>query len=141
MAITAQFTATPKNHHVKITGASGSNTSRTGAGTDGVDRFQLASFGANGGRIDNISIKAAGTLVTTTVGAIRFFADIAGTKYLLKEQAVSATVPSASTPGFNVDLTGLNWVFDTATTIWVTSQVVDTAGNQFDIVATFAGDF
>ena len=142
MASTAQFVSTPKNFHTRISGAAAVNTARDGSGTEGTNLFVMGTFGANGGRIDNISIKAAGTVAATTAGMIRFFLkDQAGNKRLIREQSVSSVTPTASVAGFSVELTGLNWVFAPNASLLVSSQVADSAGNQFDITVMFAGEF
>ena len=137
MAIAAQFAEVPNVGMAKITGASGSNTSRIGAGTPNTDIWSVFTTGASGSRIDKISIRAAGTVVVTMVGTIRLFvsADNGTTKRLLKEILVTAITPSASAEGFNyVYIPDGGLILPTGYTLWVSSQVVDIAGNQFDVI-------
>lgn len=84
MSSSAQFAATPKIGHARISTA---NSNRDGTGTVAT----LFTAGANGSRVDSVSIKATGS---TSQGMIRIFVHD-GTNYrLMAEDEVYDIGPS-----------------------------------------------
>lgn len=120
----------------------GSISTRTGA-TEANSFAALASFGANGGRIDNISIRSAcATTKAMTSNVIRFFHQKQGsTRQMFREYAITGSIASATAIGFEKDLTGLNWTFEPNSTLYVTCESAAQEGDLFDIIVTFGGDF
>jgi hypothetical protein len=90
MSINAQYASTPIANGARIATA---NTGRDGAGTLGT----VFSPGANGGRIDEITIAAIGT---TTAGMVRLFRHDGANARLWREIPVTAVVPSGTVPAF-----------------------------------------
>jgi len=90
------FSLTPKGSIVNFATA---NTARDGTGT--IASLHIA--GANGARIDKITVQAA---VTTTAGVIRLFRRVsAGTYRLYREILVPAVVPSTTVEAWSYRFT------------------------------------
>ena len=94
MSTAANYASTPKQGIAAIATA---NTAKDGTGVMGT----VLTAGANGSRIDAITIKATGT---TTAGAIRLFIHNGATAYLLSEIPVVAVTSSATAPSFELNL-------------------------------------
>jgi hypothetical protein len=143
MATSAQFSTTPNLDGCVITGSGAANTARDGSGTEGTNILQCFAAGANGSRIDKITYAAFGTLVANTAGMLRFFIKTGASKRLWREYSLPATTPSASAVGVNNystrEISG-GLILKNGQTLWVTSHVADTAGNQFAITVE-GGDF
>ena len=143
MAVTAQFSATPKIGMVRISGVAAANTARDGSGTEGTNIFQILTAGVNGTRVDKIHVTAAGSLSANTVGMIRVFISDGVNKRIWRDITIASATASASVAGANnfaaakID-EGL--VLQAGHSIWVTSHYSDAAGNQYDVIAT-GGDF
>ncbi len=92
MTATPVFSQTPK---LAVGQVSAANTNRDGTGT----LVTLLTAGANGARVERITIEAA---VTTTAGMVRFFVSVDGgtTKRLWREVPVTAITPSATVAAF-----------------------------------------
>src|SRR5687767_3170178 len=86
----AQFAATPK---VGIGQVSAANTNRDGTGTI----VTIHTPGANGGRVDKITVKATGT---TTAGIVRLFIHDGTNTRLWREVEVTAITPSGTVKSF-----------------------------------------
>jgi hypothetical protein len=90
------FITTPKGEIVNFATA---NTARDGSGTIAT----LYTAGANGARIDKITVQAT---VTTTAGVIRLFRKVsAGTFRLYREIVVTAVPPSTTVEAWSYILT------------------------------------
>jgi hypothetical protein len=144
MAASAQFTSVPAVGIARLTGASNLNTARDGSGTEGTTITQLIVAASTHTRIDRIIITASGTANATTGGIIRIFIkDGTGNKRLWREYPVTAVTPTASVAGFTNFTTSLidgGLILKSGYSLWVTSHILDSAGNQFDIIA-LGGDF
>ena len=145
MAVTANFALTPNVGRVRISGTGSANTARNGSGVEGTTIFLAFTAGANGARVDRFIANAAGTLAATTAGMARFF--ISGSdgtnKRLWREWQITAATPSASAIGYTNYTTSKidgGLPLNAGEKLWVTSHIVDSAGNQFDIVIE-GGDF
>ena len=145
MAVTAQFSNIPNIGRARISGTGALNTARDGSGTEGVNIFLAFTAGVNGSRVDRVIVNAAGTLAATTAGMARFF--ISGSdgtnKRLWREWQITAATPSASAIGYTNYTTSKidgGLPLNAGEKLWVTSHIVDSAGNQFDIVIE-GGDF
>ena len=143
MAVTAQFSDTPKIGNALITGTSAINTARDGSGTEGTNIFQCFAAGTNGSRIDRVIVSASGTLNATTAGMVRFYISNGTTKMLWREWAVTAVTPSNSAVGYtNLTTSKIDegLVLPTGYSLWVSASVVDALGNQFAVTVQ-GGDF
>lgn len=94
MATSAQYAATPRT---AIASVSTANTARNGTGTIAT----VFTAGANGSRIERISIVAQGT---TTAGMVRLFIHDGTTAWLYFEAPVTAITPSGTVPAYDVNL-------------------------------------
>lgn len=94
MATAPAYAATPR---CGIGQVSVANTNRDGTGT----LATIFTAGANGSRIDAISLKAVGT---STAGMIRLFIHDGTNARLLTELPVPATTPSATLPAWEAQL-------------------------------------
>jgi hypothetical protein len=94
MGTTPVFIATPKTWLGQVSAA---NTNRDGSGTV----VDIVTAGANGSRIDNIEITAAGTV---TAGVVRLYLNDGTNTRLFKEAMVTATTPSTSVEVFRAAL-------------------------------------
>lgn len=127
MANTPLFVATPKSPQAVVTTA---NANRDGTGTI----VDLMTAGANGSRIDDISIKANGT---TTAGMIRLYKHDGSSYRLIREIPVSAIVPSASVASFEFQLTDLALTFQSTHKIAASTH----NGESFHVSVNRGGDF
>lgn len=126
MASTPSFAATPKTGVVSIGTADTSRTAPTNVGT-------VFSAGANGSRIDEVSVVAAGT---TTAGVVRLFIYNGSAYFLLREVLVSAVTPSTSNQVFSSVIGFNNFVLPTGYSLRATTNNSET----FHVTA-FGGDF
>lgn len=94
----AQFAATPK---VGIAQVSTANTARDGSGT----LATIFTPGANGARVDKITIVATGT---TTAGMVRLFIHDGANARLYREIEVTAITPTATVKAFLESFVPLN---------------------------------
>lgn len=129
-----EYAATPRASAVLVSTA---NANRDGTGTIAT----VFTAGANGSRVDDVSIKATGT---TTAGMIRFYRslDNGSTWKLLREVQVTAITPSGSAPSFEAVLTDLAWMFaagsgGTANLLGASTQ----NGENFHVCVNRGGDF
>lgn len=127
MATTASYASTPGTASVRISTA---NTARDGTGTLGT----LKTAGANGSRVDQLSICA---ISTTTAGMLRFFMSDGTNIRLLKEVPVAATTPSGTVQAFTSSLTNLGWIMKTGWSLLVGTNNAE----SFDVICFDAGDF
>lgn len=130
MATSAQYAATVRNAYTQISTA---NTSRDGTGTTAL----LVEGGANGSRIDDIRIQAAGT---TTAGVVRFFLslDNGTTKRLIREVLVPAVTPSTTVEAWGVTLTDQAILLASASAeLYVSTNNAET----FNVAVLRGGDF
>ena len=146
MATTANFALTPNIGRARLGGGTGaSNANRDGSGVEGTTIFLAFTAGASGSRVDRVIINAAGTLAATTAGMVRIFHSQANgaNKRLWREWQVTAATPSPSALGYTNYTTSKidgGLALKAGEQLWVTSHIVDNAGNQFDIVIE-GGDF
>jgi hypothetical protein len=98
MASAPVFVGTPKTWFAQVSAA---NTNRDGSGTI----VDLVTAGANGSRIDEVEIEAAGTV---TAGVIRLYLYDGTNTRLFKERLVSATTPSTTVKVWEDVVTFLN---------------------------------
>ena len=130
MATTPNYAATPRSAYAQISTA---NTALDGTGTT----VEVIAGAANGTRVDDITIQAAGT---TTAGMVRLFLSLDGgtTKRLIREASISAATPSATVQAARVDLVDLGIILpDTNARIYASTH----NANTFNVVVTRAGDF
>lgn len=126
MATTPNFASTVKAWAVSIATADTSRTAPTNVGT-------LVTAAANGTRIDEITITAAGT---STANVIRIFLYNGTTYFLYEEVLVSAITPSTSLASFTTTLTFNSLVIPTNWSVRVTTNNSETYH-----VSAFGGDF
>lgn len=129
MSTQQTYIGTPKSPVQRISTA---NANRDGTGTIAV----LHTAGANGARIDDISIKATGT---TTAGMIRFYKSIdAGVTWkLVRERLVSAVTPSGVAASFEDVITDWAYIMQASDKLGVSTQ----NGETFDVSVNRGGDF
>lgn len=106
------------------------NTARDGTGSNFVDVLTGAAAGT---RIDEVRVTATGT---TTVGFVRLWHDVAGTRRLIREIAVTALTPSASVAAFSSSITFKNFRLASAEKLVATTHNSET----FHVVA-FGADY
>ncbi len=109
---------------------SAANAAVDGTGT----MVELMTGAALGSGIDDLIITAR---ITTTVGMIRFFKDIAGTKTLMFEVPVTAVTRSASVPGWSQSLYNLGWRLESGQKIFVSTEKAE----AFTVAVTRGGNF
>lgn len=126
MSATAQYSSIPATASVIISTA---NTNRDGTGTLGV----LLTAGANGSRVDDITINATGT---TTAGMVRLFASDGTNHRMIQEIPVSALTPSGTVQAFAVKLSALGIVLKTSWSLRASTHNAE----SFALVVTNAGD-
>lgn len=129
MALNPQFAATPK---IGAGALSAANTARDGSGT----LVTVFTAGANGSRIDYISIQAT---ATTTAGMIRLFLHDGTTARLAFEIPITAVTPSATIPTFGwgfVPNNGSGVILPTGWSLRATTEKAE----AFQVLA-FGGDF
>lgn len=95
MASTPGYAATPKIGTASVGTADTSRTAPASVGT-------LWAAGASGGRIDSVTITAAGT---TTAGTVRLFIYTGSVYRLLKEIAVQPVTPSGTVQVWSATVT------------------------------------
>lgn len=112
---------------------SAANTNRDGTGT----LVTIATGGASGSRIDDITIKA---LVTTTAGMVRLYTsfDNGTTNDLIAEVIVTAITASATMPSFEQKLVDQGIILPTSTSLLRASTE---RAEAFRLVVTRKGDF
>jgi protein required for attachment to host cells len=126
MSASPAYAATPIGSVAQISTA---NAARDGTGTI----TDIVAAGANGARIDDISIVAA---ATTTAGVIRFFLSNGVSTRLLKEILVSAVTPSATAVVWSQALSNLGWVLPPT---WVLKASTHNA-EAFNVLVTRGGN-
>lgn len=126
MAIAPNFAATPRFSAVSIATADTSRTAPVNIGT-------VFAAGANGSRIDEVTITAAGT---STNNVVRLFVYDGVTYYLLQEVLTTAIVAGASQDSFTVTLTFNSFVLPTGHSLAATTNASET----YHVLA-FGGDF
>jgi hypothetical protein len=127
MSTAPAYAATAQTAQVQIATA---NTARDGTGTIGT----LITGAANGTRVDDITITAAGT---TTAGVIRMFIHD-GTNYrLLNEFLVSAVTPSPTVAVWSTALYNMGIILKSGWSLRFSTHNAET----FNVIATRAGDF
>ena len=94
MSTTAQYASTPIANGARIATA---NTNRDGTGTLGT----VFAPGANGGRVDEVTIVAT---ATTTAGMVRLYRHDGTNVRLWKEVPVSAVTPSGTVQAFTATI-------------------------------------
>lgn len=131
------------NQRIYNAGLRNGNISTRSGATEENSFALMATFGANGGRIDNISIRSAcATTKAMTTNVIRFFhKKQGGIRQMYMEYAITGTIATATAVGFEKNLTGLNWAFEENSSLYVTCESAAQEGDLFDIIVTFGGDF
>ncbi|MCT6721745.1 hypothetical protein [Acidovorax sp. K2F] len=94
MSTTAQYASSPIANGARIATA---NTNRDGTGTLGT----VFAPGANGGRVDEVTIVAT---ATTTAGMVRLYRHDGTNVRLWKEVPVSAVTPSGTVQAFTATI-------------------------------------
>jgi hypothetical protein len=126
MASSPAYTATPRTERATISAA---NTNRDGTGTI----VNLFTAGANGSRVERITICATGT---TTAGMIRFFL-YDGTNFdLWREVSVTAITPSGTVIAYYFQISNLAFILSSGKSLRVATNNAET----FKIIAE-GGDF
>jgi hypothetical protein len=126
MASSPAYTATPRTERATISAA---NTNRDGTGTI----VNLFTAGANGSRVERITVCATGT---TTVGMIRFYLFDGTNTDLWKEVGVTAVTPSSTVAAFTFQLTFLGYILSNGKSIRVSTNNAE----SFRVIAE-GGDF
>ena len=127
MATSAQYASTVRAAAAQVTTA---NTNRNGTGAI----VTVFTAGANGSRIDDISIDA---VATTTAGVVRLFINDGTTSYLFQEILVTATTPSTTVAVWSTTLLNQALVIPTGWSLRASTNNAET----FNIIVTRAGDF
>jgi hypothetical protein len=126
MATTPNFAAIPRCSAVSISTADTSRTAPTNVGT-------LFTAGANGSRIDEIDITAAGN---STANVVRIFIFNGTTYFLLQEILITGITPSASVNSFSTAISFNSLVIPSGSSVRVTTNNAET----YHVIA-FGGDF
>jgi hypothetical protein len=126
MATSAQYAATPATAIAQVSVA---NTNRDGAGTI----VDVLTAGANGTRVDDISITATGA---TTAGVVRLFLYDGTNTSLWKEILVTAVTPSTSIAVWSAILPELALVLKSGWKLRAATHNAET----FNVIVTRAGD-
>lgn len=126
MATSPAYTAIPRTERATISAA---NTNRDGTGTI----VNLFTAGANGSRVERITICATGT---TTAGMIRFYLFDGTNTDLWLEVSVTAITPSATVESFYSQLGSLSFILSNSKSIRVSTNNAE----SFRIIAE-GGDF
>lgn len=132
MAIQPHYAAAPR---CGIGQVSVANTARDGTGTIAT----IFTAGANGSRIDAISLKAVGN---TTAGMIRLFIHDGTNARLLTEVPVTAVTPSTTLPSWGAEL-NTNTMTQVLPIVLPNGYSLRAATNNaetFNLIA-FGGDF
>lgn len=127
MATSAQYASTVRAAAAQVTTA---NTNRNGTGAI----VTVFTAGANGSRIDDISIDATGTV---TAGVVRLFINDGTTSYLFQEILVTATTPSTTVAVWNTTLLNQAIIIPSGWSLRASTNNAET----FNIIVTRAGDF
>lgn len=127
MATSAQYASTVRAAAAQVSVA---NTARNGTGTI----VTVFTAGANGSRIDDISIDATGTV---TAGVVRLFINDGTTSYLFQEILVTATTPSTTVAVWNTTLLNQAIIIPSGWSLRASTNNAET----FNIIVTRAGDF
>ena len=127
MATSAQYASTVRAAAAQVTTA---NTNRNGTGAI----VTVFTAGANGSRIDDISIDA---VATTTAGVVRLFINDGTTSYLWQEILVTATTPSTTIAVWSSTLLNQALVIPSGWSLRASTNNTET----FNILVTRAGDF
>ena len=112
MATSPAYTATPRTERATLSTA---NTNRDGTGTI----VNLFTAGANGSRIERITVCATGT---TTAGMIRFYLFDGTNTDLWREVPVTAITPSGTVIAFTFQLTFLAYILSTGKSLRVSTH-------------------
>lgn len=127
MSASPSYVGTPKTYQGQLTAA---NTNRDGTGTV----VTIATAGANGLRIDDITIKAQ---VTTTAGMVRLFIHD-GTNYRLwKEVPVTAITVSATVAAFEASLIDLALILENGWSLRASTEKAE----AINVIVTRSGSF
>jgi hypothetical protein len=126
MASSPAYTATPRTERATISAA---NTNRDGTGTI----VNLFTAGANGSRVERITVCATGT---TTAGMIRFYLFDGINTDLWREVLVTAITPSSTVAAFTFQLTFLGYILSNGKSIRVSTNNAE----SFRVIAE-GGDF
>ena len=126
MAASPAYTATPRTERAEISTA---NTNRDGTGTI----VNLFTAGANGSRVERITICATGT---TTAGMIRFYLFDGTNTDLIREAPVTAITPSSTVPVFYQQLGSLAMILSNGKSLRVSTNNAE----NFRVIAE-GGDF
>lgn len=126
MAAAPAYTATPRTERAEISTA---NTNRDGTGTI----VNLFTAGANGSRLERITICATGT---TTDGIIRLYLYDGTNTDLWKEIPVTAVTPSGTVLAYTIQLISLAFILSNGKSIKVSTQKAE----NFRVIAE-GGDF
>ena len=127
MATSPLYVGTIKSAQVQIATA---NTARDGTGTVSAALFTV---GANGSRVDDLRIVAAGT---TTAGVVRMFIHDGTNFRLLDEFLVTAVTPSATVPVWQLQLFNLGIVLQNGWSLRFSTHNAE----SFNVVMTRGGD-
>lgn len=127
MALNAQYASAPRAASAVLSAA---NTARDGTGTI----VTVLTAGANGSRIDDITVVATGTV---TAGVVRLFLHDGTNARLLREVMVTATTPSTSVETFTVRLTNLGICIPTGWSLRASTHNAE----SFNVIVNRAGDF
>lgn len=141
------FTKTPQSPSLPV-GATGT-TKSDGTGTIGTDMYKLHTVGANGGKVDAISLIPVASAAATNTAATVFRiykstkssgATLPADTQLIAEIAAPAQAADHSTAAVTPLVVALNRVFAAGTVILVSSHVNNAANTGWHATA-FAGDF
>lgn len=127
MSAQAQFASAVKAAMGVLSAA---NTARDGTGT----LVTVLTAGANGTRIDDISILGTGTV---TAGVVRLFLHDGTNARLYREVMVTATTPSATVETFRANFTNLGICIPTGWSLRASTHNAE----GFVVLVTRAGDF
>jgi hypothetical protein len=126
MAASPAYTAIPRTERATISAA---NTNRDGTGTI----VNLFTAGANGSRVERITVCATGT---TTAGIIRFYLFDGTNTDLWREISVTAITPSATVLAFYFQLGSLGYILSNGKSLRVSTHNAE----GFRVIAE-GGDF
>lgn len=127
MSTQANYAATPRAAAAQVTAA---NTGRDGTGTV----VTVLTAGANGSRIDDIDIVAAGS---TTAGVVRLFIHDGSNALLWREIIVAAVTPSTSMAVWSAALTNLGLLLPNGWSLRASTHNAET----FNVIVSRGGDF
>ena len=127
MSTTANYAATPRAAVAQVSTA---NTNRDGTGTIAT----VLTAGANGTRVDDITVIATGT---TTAGMVRLFINDGTNTWLWQEIPVSAATPSGTVQTFTATLLNQALILPNNFSLRASTNNAET----FNVIVTRAGDF